>query len=182
LFSLERFVEACRAAMRGSDSERAVQALVTETVADAGAVATALGEPKHAGFEVIVREPDLTILDFAWAPWMPFKPHDHAMWSVVGLYAGREDNLFWRRKGDRLEAAGARSLGAGDATILGRDVIHSVVNPVGKWSRALHVYGGDFFEPPRPRSEWDPETLAERPWNIEHTRQLFIDAEARSRV
>ena len=48
--------------------------------------------------------------------------------------------------------------------------------------RAIHVYGGDFFEPPRPRSEWDPETLDERPWDIEHTRQLFAAAEARSRV
>ena len=182
MFSLERFIYACRTAMRGSDSERAVQALVAEAVSDPTAIVSALGEPKHAGFEALERADDLTILDFAWAPWMPFKPHDHAMWSVVGLYAGREDNLFWRRTGDRLAAAGARSLGVGDATILGRDVIHSVVNPLGKWSRAIHVYGGDFFAPPRPRSEWDPETLVERPWDIEHTRRMFAEAEARSRA
>jgi hypothetical protein len=49
-------------------------------------------------------------------------------------------------------------------------------------TRAIHVYGGDFFAPPRPRSEWDPETLVERPWDIEHTRRLFSEAEARARV
>jgi predicted metal-dependent enzyme (double-stranded beta helix superfamily) len=182
MFAIDRFLEDCRAAMAGSDAERAVQALVAEVVSDPGAVATAFDEPKHAGFEVLVRSAELTVLDFCWAPWMSFKPHDHCMWSVVGLYAGREDNLFWRRTPTGIEAAGARSLGARDVTLLGRDIIHSVVNPIGKQTRSIHVYGGDFFAPPRPRSEWDPETLAERPWDIEHTRRLFAEAEARSRV
>jgi predicted metal-dependent enzyme (double-stranded beta helix superfamily) len=104
------------------------------------------------------------------------------MWSVVGIFSGREDNVFWRRKADTIEAAGARSLGVRDVARLGRDIIHSVVNPIGRMTRAIHVYGGDFFAPPRPRSEWDPETLVERPWDIEHTRRLFSEAEARARV
>jgi hypothetical protein len=49
-------------------------------------------------------------------------------------------------------------------------------------TRAIHVYGGDFFAPPRPRSEWDPETLVERPWDMEDTRRLFAEAEARFRA
>jgi hypothetical protein len=44
------------------------------------------------------------------------------------------------------------------------------------------VYGGDFFAPPAPRSEWDHETLLERHWDIEDTRRLFADAEARARA
>jgi predicted metal-dependent enzyme (double-stranded beta helix superfamily) len=99
---------------------------------------------------------------------------------VAGIFAGREDNIFWRRAGDRIEAARARSLGVRDVTVLGPEVIHSVTNPVGKMTQAIHVYGGDFFAPVRPRSEWDPETLVERPWNSEDTRQLFATAEARS--
>jgi predicted metal-dependent enzyme (double-stranded beta helix superfamily) len=67
-------------------------------------------------------------------------------------------------------------------TALGRDVIHSVVNPVGKRTRAIHVYGGDFFAPPTPRSEWDHESLIERPWDIDDTRRLFREAEARARA
>jgi hypothetical protein len=57
-----------------------------------------------------------------------------------------------------------------------------VVNPIGKRTRALHVYGCDFFAPPRPRSEWDHETLVERRWDVEHTRRTFAEAEARSRA
>jgi predicted metal-dependent enzyme (double-stranded beta helix superfamily) len=101
---------------------------------------------------------------------------------VIGIFAGREDNVFWRRVGGAIEAAGARSLGAGDVVPLGRDVIHSVVNPIGKMTRALHVYGGDFFAPIRPRSEWDPETLVEQPWDMEETRRCFAEAEARFRA
>jgi predicted metal-dependent enzyme (double-stranded beta helix superfamily) len=181
-FTIERFVEACRAPAVARDGERAIRELVTEAVSDPGALAAQLGEPEHAGFQVLHRAPEVTILNFAWAPWMCFKPHDHAMWSVVGLFSGREDNLLWRRAGDTIEAAGARSLGVGDVASLGRDVIHSVVNPIGRMTRAIHVYGGDFFAPPRPRSEWNPETLVERPWDIDDTRRLFAEAEARSRA
>jgi predicted metal-dependent enzyme (double-stranded beta helix superfamily) len=42
-------------------------------------------------------------------------PHNHQMWAVIGVYTGREDNIFWRRipgGGGRLEAAGARALSA----------------------------------------------------------------------
>jgi predicted metal-dependent enzyme (double-stranded beta helix superfamily) len=180
-FTIERFVERCREARRGGDAERAVRELVAEAVSDAAACAAQLREPEHAGFELLHRAPDLTILNFAWAPWMCFKPHNHCMWAVVGIFSGREDNVFWRRREATIEAAGARSLGVGDVTPLGPDIIHSVVNPIGKLTRAIHVYGGDFFAPPEPRSEWDPETLRERPYDFDDTRNLFAAAEARAR-
>ncbi len=106
-------------------------------------------------------------------------PHNHQMFSVVGIYTGREDNVFWQRKGTTIEAVAAKSLGAGDVATLGSDAIHSVLNPIGKMTCALHVYGGDFFAPPNPRSEWDHETLIEEPWNVEHAKSLFREAEAR---
>jgi len=182
MFSIDRFIEACRTAVATTDAERTVEELVAEAVSDPASVVQALPEPERAGFEVLHRGPDLTILHFAWAPWMSFKAHNHRMWSVVGIFSGREDNIFWRRTPDAIEAVGARSLGTRDVARLGRDIIHSVVNPVGKMTRAIHVYGGDFFAPPRPRSEWDPETLAERPWDLADTRHRFAEAEARARA
>jgi predicted metal-dependent enzyme (double-stranded beta helix superfamily) len=179
MFTIEDFTEGCRAAVSAADAEKAVRELVAEAVSEPDSVVRALREPEHAGFEVLYRAPELTILNFAWAPWMCFKPHNHCMWSVVGIFSGREDNVFWRRTASTIEAAGARSLGIREVALLGRDIIHSVVNPIGKMTRAIHVYGGDFFAP-RPRSEWDHETLLERPWDIEHTRRLFAQAEARA--
>jgi len=100
------------------------------------------------------------------------------MWAVIGIYTGREDNIFWRRvskeAGGRVEAAGAKSLGERDVEPLGRDIIHSVTNPLSRLTGAIHVYGGDFFAVSR--SEWDPETLLERNYDMERNLRLFEDA------
>jgi predicted metal-dependent enzyme (double-stranded beta helix superfamily) len=180
MFTTDGFIESCQMALRAGEDEKSVRELVAEAVTDPARVIAELPVPLHAGFEILHRAPDLTLLHFSWAPWMCFKPHNHCMWSVVGIFSGREDNIFWRPGPNGIEAAGARSLGATDVTVLGRDIIHSVVNPIGKLTRAIHVYGGDFFAPPVPRSEWDPETLIERPWDMDDTRRLFAEAESRA--
>lgn len=181
-FELEQFIASCRVAVSGPDAERHVRELVVEAVSDPAALARELGDPEHAGIVPLHRSAELTVISFTWAPWMCLKPHTHNMWSIVGIYFGREDNVFWRRTEQSIEAAGARSLGVADVATLGRDIIHSVTNPIGKMTRAIHVYGGDFFAPPTPRSEWDHETLTERPWDLEATKRLFAEAEARARL
>jgi len=93
---------------------------------------------------------------------------------VIGIYTGREDNIFWRRIPEvagKIEAAGAKSLGPGDAEPLGRDIIHTVTNPLSRLTGAIHVYGGDFYA--ASRSEWDPETLVERPYDMQKNLALF---------
>jgi len=47
---------------------------------------------------------DLTILNVIWAPHMTIMPHNHQMWAVIGIYTGREDNIFWRRVPGRMAA------------------------------------------------------------------------------
>ena len=179
MFDKDRFIQDCAKAV--AEGQAAIRELVQQAVSDGAGVMRALGEPQHAGITPLHRSRELTILNFVWAPCMSLMPHNHQMFSVVGIYCGREDNVFWRRSGTRIAAAGARSLGPGEVATLGRDVIHSVLNPIGKMSCALHVYGGDFFEPAEPRSEWDHETLVERPWDIGRVKNLFREAEARSR-
>jgi predicted metal-dependent enzyme (double-stranded beta helix superfamily) len=57
-----------------------------------------------------------------------------------------------------------KALGLGDVTLLGRNVIHSVLNPLTKISAAIHVYDGEFLT--AQRSMWDAETLVEKPYDI----------------
>ena len=106
---------------------------------------------------------------------MTIMPHDHRMWAGIGLYTGREDNIFWQRiKTDpdrRIELVGARSLGEQEAGPLGDDVIHSVTNPLTRLTGAIHVYGGDFFA--AERSEWDPESLREERFDAERAVRRF---------
>lgn len=178
MFELDRFIEDCIKARSADDSHKAVREVVGEAVSDRSAVLAALGEPKQAGFKTLYRSAEITILNFTWAPLMTLMPHNHNAWAVIGIYGGREDNIFWRRvEGDRIEAAGARSLMPGCVAALGRDVIHSVTNPIAKMTAALHVYGGDFFAPGR--SEWDPETLEAGPFDFDKSRRIFKEANVR---
>ncbi|MEK9724342.1 MAG: hypothetical protein VW405_12795 [Rhodospirillaceae bacterium] len=181
MFNLDTFIEECRVAVKDTDSHMAVKDLVSRACSDPAEVLRAVGEPTKAGVNRIYVADDLTILNLVWGPMMTLKPHDHKMWAVIGIYTGREDNIFWRKlKGDpqnRVEAAGAEALGTGDVAPLGKDIVHSVTNPLMRLTGALHVYGGDFFGPGR--SEWDPETLAERPYDMEGNIQLFENSNAR---
>jgi predicted metal-dependent enzyme (double-stranded beta helix superfamily) len=178
MFDLDRFVADCREALaEDPGGHKGVREVVARAVSDPGAVLHTLGEPQRAGLFVLHHAPDLTILNLVWGPWMTLMPHDHRMWAVIGLYTGREDNIFWRRlPGGRVEAAGAKALSTGDCTVLGRDIVHSVTNPIPRLTGALHVYGGDFFAPGR--SEWDAETLTERPFDQAMARQRFEDSNA----
>lgn len=180
MFDLDRFIEECRAAVAQDPSHKAVREVVARAVSESGAVLAGLGEPRRAEVQKLYRGPDLTILNVIWGRHMTIMPHNHLMWAVIGIYTGRENNIFWRRLPDgangRIEAAGVRSLGERDAEPLGRDIIHSVTNPLPRLTGAIHVYGGDFFAVER--SEWDPETLYESRYDLDKNMRLFNEANA----
>ena len=83
----------------------------------------------------------------------------------------------WERDGQRIAAASATSLSEREAFSLPHDAVHSVTNPIERLTGALHIYGGDFFA--QPRSEWDAETLRERPFDLERARRTFEEANRR---
>jgi predicted metal-dependent enzyme (double-stranded beta helix superfamily) len=104
-------------------------------------------------------------------------PHNHNMWASIGIYTGREDNIIWERTGRVIEANRAAALSETEVFGLASDAIHSVTNPVERLTGAIHIYGGDFFKPGR--SEWDPETLQERPFDLEDAVRRFREANER---
>ena len=150
MFDLDRFIADCRAAVREDPTHKAAREVLARADSDPAAILAALGEPDaRRGRRRSTSSRSLTILNVVWGPRMTVMPHDHRMWAVIGVYTGREDNIFWRRLPDeadgRIEAAGAKSLGERDAEPLGRDIIHSVTNPLPRLTGAIHVYGGDFY-------------------------------------
>ena len=179
-FDLDQFVAECCAARDADPSHRLVREVVARAVSDPAVVLKGLGEPKRSEVQRLYHSDKLTILNVIWAPRMTVTPHDHRMWAVIGIYTGREDNIFWRRvpgaRNGRLEAAGAQALGERDAEPLGHNIIHSVTNPIGRLTGAIHVYGGDFFR--EERSEWDPETLLEERYDVERAMRRFAEANA----
>jgi|SoiMethySBSTD1v2_1073268.scaffolds.fasta_scaffold308515_3 predicted metal-dependent enzyme (double-stranded beta helix superfamily) len=177
MFNLDHFIADCRAALAEPSPELVIKEHLERAMASPAEVQAAVGTPRQAQITPLHHDRDLTILNVVWTPGMAAYPHDHRMWALIGLYGGREDNTFYRRGPGGLEVAGGKQLVTGDTALLGRSVIHAVVNPLGVLTGALHVYGGDFFN--TPRSDWDPETLQERPFDVARARKLFADANAR---
>lgn len=179
-FDLDQFISDCKKAVREHPPQTAINEILARALSDRASILSALKEPKRAEMQKLYQASDLTILNVIWAPWMTLLPHNHNLWAVIGIYTGREDNIFWRRlPGDaarKLEASGAKALCEKDTVQLGQDIIHSVTNPIGRLTGAIHIYGGDFFGVPR--SEWDAETLAEQPCDGDKMLRRFEQANA----
>ena len=177
MLNLDHFIAECRGALTQPSPELAIREILEWAVADPTEVEAALGTPRLGNIVPLHHSPDLTILNVVWTPGMAAYPHDHRMWALIGLYGGREDNTFYRRSPEGLQVAGGKQLETRDTALLGTSVIHAVVNPLRVFTGAIHIYGGDFFG--TPRSDWDPDTLQERPFDIERGRKLFQDANER---
>jgi len=167
MFDLDQFVADLRNSL-AERSRKAMREIVAGAVSDSESLLGQIGTPERGAVQLLHRAPDLTVLNVIWTPNQITLPHDHRMTAVIGMYGGREDNIFWRRVPNpakfQIEAAGGQALGPGDVTILGRDVIHSVINPLARLSGAIHVYDGDFVA--AQRSMWNCETLTEQPYDI----------------
>lgn len=168
---IDRFVEDCVAANQEADAQAAVKEVLARAVSTPGAVIAALGEPKKAGLNVLLSSKKLTIFAATWTPQMNLMPHDHLMWANIGIYTGREDNIFWKRTADGIRAYGAEALFVKDAAALPADAVHSVTNPLLRFTGGIHIYGGDFFD--TTRSQWDPESLGEEPSDGAVIRGIF---------
>jgi predicted metal-dependent enzyme (double-stranded beta helix superfamily) len=178
MLDLDRFYADCQDAVAQDASHGGVSEILARAVSEPDAVIAALGEPQRAGVTNLYGSPSLSIHNVIWGPYMTIMPHNHHMWALIGIYSGREDNIFWRRlppdSRRGIEAAGARSLCRGDCMPLGTEIVHSVTNPIPRLTGAIHIYGGDLFN--QARSEWNPETLREQPYDVEKAHRLFEES------
>jgi len=179
VFDIDEFVAACEAALAETQAALSVKELVERAVTQPGQIDDALGTANTGGYRCLHRSPAMTVLQFVWPPGVQLFPHDHRMWAANGIYGGGEDNAFYRRAPNGLEAVGGKQLQAGDVALLGADVIHAVSNASGSYTAAIHVYGGDYFG--TPRSQWDPTTLREQPFDVQAVRRVLEEADQRAR-
>ncbi len=168
---IDRFVADCVTASEETEAQAAVNEVLARAVSTPDEVLAALGDPDKAGLNVLLSSPSLTIFSAAWTPQMNLMPHDHLMWANIGIYTGREDNIFWKRTSDGIEAYGADVLFVKDTAMLPEDALHSVTNPLQRFTGGIHIYGGDFFD--TTRSQWNPETLEEEPSDGAKIREMF---------
>ncbi|HEY2813873.1 MAG TPA: hypothetical protein VGJ03_10460 [Acidimicrobiales bacterium] len=173
MFDLDEFIKECEHAVTENEPRRAIREVLERAVARPTAVADEL-EHGRGGLNLLHRSDTLTVLNVVWPPGMTLQAHDHRMWAAIGIYAGQEDNAFFRRDRSSINASGGKELHESDVLMLGDDAIHSVTNPRRTHTGAIHVYGGDFVA--QPRSQWDPDTMLEEPYDYERVLELFKTA------
>lgn len=171
MMDIDQFVDDCVAANKEADAQVAVNEVLARAVSSPASVLAALGDPERAGLNVLLSSPTLTIFAATWTPQMNLVPHDHLMWANIGIYTGREDNIFWKRTSAGIKAYSADALFAKDTAILPETTLHSVTNPLQRFTGGIHIYGGDFFD--TKRSQWNPETLEEEPSDGDRIRDMF---------
>jgi predicted metal-dependent enzyme (double-stranded beta helix superfamily) len=178
MFDVDQLIADCQAARGETEPRRAVKEVLARALARPDDVAETMAATE-GGITLLHHADDLTVIHVVWAPGMDLYPHDHRMWAAIGIYAGQEDNAFYRRSGPgkrTLVGAGGRQLTTGDVLVLGDDTIHGVSNPLTRLTGAIHVYGGDFVN--QPRSQWGPGRREERPFDMETTERQFAEANA----
>jgi predicted metal-dependent enzyme (double-stranded beta helix superfamily) len=170
MFDIDEFITQCQQAQTETEPRRAVREVVTRAVADASRVADAL-EHHRAGITLLHNTDELTVLNVVWGPGMKLPAHDHRMWATIGIYAGQENNGFFRRNGNTIVDSGGKELREGDVVLLGDGAIHSVTNPLRSYTGAIHVYGGNFVT--KARSQWDEDTKLEEPYDYDRILKVF---------
>jgi predicted metal-dependent enzyme (double-stranded beta helix superfamily) len=176
MFDLDELLKDCQQALTETEPRRATREILERTVAHPDDVAAAL-QPREGGLAVLYNAPDLTVVHAIWAPGMRLFPHDHRMWAAIAIYAGQEDNAFYRRtapEASTLVDSGGREVTTGEVLLLGDDAIHSVANSRDRLTAAIHVYVGDFVH--QPRSQWGPGPVEERPFDMSDVNRAFDDA------
>jgi predicted metal-dependent enzyme (double-stranded beta helix superfamily) len=163
-------IERCKRALETPDPQSSVEAILLDAAKDPAIADAISSRAEFASLEdlAIHRSEALTLLAGALPPGFSAGPHNHNLWSVVGVCAGQEDNQFFERHGDGLRQNGEASVVAPGVLSNDADVIHAICNPLGRPLLVLHAYGGDLFA--TPRSNWDPETHEEIPYDWEKVR------------
>ena len=154
MFDVEGLVAECRQAIRKPEPAETVTEIIGRTISDPSAIEAAVGRADRYCALVLYKDADLTVQWNVWPPGIAIGAHDHLMWAVIGIYEGQEDNSLFVLDGEHLRPQRRIEATSGTVLTLDADAIHSVRNPLGRFTASLHVYGGDLDSPRR--SIWDP--------------------------
>lgn len=160
-------IEQCEAALDSANPQAKIEAILLAAAKEPAVVAAIAKRTKFQSLEdlALFRSDHLTLLAGALPAHFSVGPHNHNLWSVVSVCAGQEDNQFYKRDGEGLRQIGSKSIVAPGVLANGVDVIHAIRNPLESPLLMLHAYGGDLFA--TPRSNWDPVTHKEIPFDWE---------------
>src|SRR3982074_3591824 len=142
-FDIGEFVKRCFEGLETDSPVEVISDLLTVTVSKPDRLIDGL--PDALGQELVLfRDPRLTIIQVSIAPGLQYPPHNHGMEAAIGLYSGRERNLWYGSAGrGSIVINGGSELRPKDSIKMTGRVIHAVANPGAGHSAGLHVHLGD---------------------------------------
>jgi len=163
-------IDQCQRALDSADPQKTTEAVLLAAARDAGIADAVAARTEYASLEdlAILRSDELTLLAGSLPPGFSAGPHNHNLWSVVGVCRGQEDNQFFVRDGNGLKRVGEVSVVGPGVLANAADVIHAISNPLDMPLLVLHAYGGDLFA--TPRSNWDADTHEEHVFDWQNVR------------
>ena len=173
-FDREEFVAACQRAAAGSDPAEGVREVVEAAIQQGTAIDETLGTKLTGEADTLFCSDELTVQRIIWPGGSASPPHDHRMWAVVGVYAGREVNTLFDRRDRVISANREVPIDAGSVLTLPADAVHAVRNPDRQWTAGLHVYGGDIIDVER--SAWLPDGSHAPQREVAAQRRLMVQA------
>jgi predicted metal-dependent enzyme (double-stranded beta helix superfamily) len=183
MFDLQDFVDRCKQCAGSPHRAKQILLLMRSAVKDAGSIKQAIApaDPRAPLTDAqLFRSDDLLIFNATVPPHFVSPSHDHRMWAVIGIYEGQETNVFSRRSPTGLEEVNRREVPAGEAILLGPEVVHRVANPLDSITLGLHVYGGDLFA--AERSMWNPYTGEELRYDVPQFSKWCVELSRMSRT
>lgn len=171
-FDLDTFVAKCQAAIGLPDAIGRIAQVVGTAIAEPDAVVSAIEARKasvaNAGSmaQVLLNDEGLTIYQLSFPPFLWGVPHDHATWSIIGVYAGAEAFNVYREENGFIAPLSRQVIAAGEVMHFPADLIHDIENPTATPSGSIHVYGNRHFEHPA-RRIWRSERASAEAFSAE---------------
>ena len=153
--TLDRLVDACRAAAETGDPVAGVQAALAPVAADPLSALDDLPAFEGEDHPLLTGE-TVSVFLVRQTPNTAGPPHDHGMTAIIAMLDGIEVHRRYRRDGDGVALEREVTLGAGEMLTLGPRDVHAIANPDDAPSIGVHVYLGDLTG--GSRTLWDPRT------------------------
>ena len=168
-FGLNDFVRAMREAAKATEAPSQVRSVMEAAFQHSAAIKTAMSSFSGEG-EILFEDETVSIWYCGFDPGTHIPPHDHQTTATIGVYAGEENNHFYRVDTNNLEHTSTRCLKPGDVISMGPHAIHSVETANAAASYGIHVYLAPLTKVERSLFDW--ETGAAKPYTDEDFEQM----------
>ena len=154
-FSIEKFISEAREAAQSSEPTRAIRRLLKKALENPGEIADANPLENDEKDVLLFEDDSVSVWITRFVPDIVIPPHEHKMNAFIGVFQGREKNIFFKRQSDGLKYTGSKVLATGQVLSIGGDGIHSVVADGNEPCCSLHVYTGPLSKTERSIFDWD---------------------------